>query len=105
MNVSPCLNCHRVADPKNCENKNCQVWRRWFINRWEAIRSGFRSQMECPTEKVGVPISGNTYAAPHQVRRYLKNDPCHSCLCAKDLCKAPCPLKKNWQKAREEVLL
>ena len=37
-NKSPCLNCTRVKDPKNCENKNCPVWREWFIRRWEEMR-------------------------------------------------------------------
>ena len=39
-NESPCVTCTRVKDPENCENKSCQVWREWFIRRWEEIRSG-----------------------------------------------------------------
>lgn len=103
--VSPCLSCTRVKDPRDCENKNCQLWRRWFIGRWEALRADARAGMEQPPEKVGVTLSGATYAAPHQVKAYLAADPCENCLCPKDLCRLPCRLKLNWQKAREDVLL
>lgn len=105
MKASPCLSCTRVADPRDCENKNCQLWRRWFIARWEALRACARADMEHRPEKVGVTVSGVTYAAPHQVKKYLTEDPCHSCICPADLCRLPCPLKLNWQKAREDVLL
>ena len=35
--VSPCEGCTRVADPGACENKNCKVWKVWFLRRWAAI--------------------------------------------------------------------
>ena len=105
MKPSPCFSCTRVADPRNCENKNCQLWRRWFIARWEAMREGLRQEMEAAPEKVGVIVSGQTYAAPHQVRRYLEEDPCVDCLCPKELCNIPCRLKRNWQERRKDVLL
>lgn len=103
-NLSPCISCTRVKDPRNCENKNCQYWRRWYIARWEQLRSQLRASMEQKPEPVGVSISGRTYAAPHQVQAYLEQDPCNKCLCPKDLCRIPCNLKLNWLAARKEVL-
>lgn len=105
MKASPCLTCTRVEDPRNCENKKCQPWRNWFVARWDAIRSSARAEMEQTPQKVGVPLDGQTYAAPHQVKKYLQEDPCDKCLCPKDLCRLPCRLKNNWEKARKDVLL
>lgn len=34
---NPCLTCTRVQDPINCENKQCKVWQKWFLSRWEQI--------------------------------------------------------------------
>jgi hypothetical protein len=39
-NKSPCLTCTKVQDPKNCENKSCSEWRKWFIQAWERLRNG-----------------------------------------------------------------
>ena len=36
-NCSPCVNCTRVANPECCENKNCKLWKSWFLRRWGAI--------------------------------------------------------------------
>ena len=36
-NCSPCVNCTRVANPGDCENKNCKLWKTWFLRRWAAI--------------------------------------------------------------------
>ena len=33
----PCTGCTRVANPAGCENKNCKVWKSWFLRRWAAI--------------------------------------------------------------------
>ncbi len=30
----PCLNCTKCQDPKNCENKHCSEWKRWFLGKW-----------------------------------------------------------------------
>ena len=38
---SPCACCQRVAEPNQCENKNCMYWRKWFIGRWERIRKNY----------------------------------------------------------------
>ncbi len=35
---SPCIGCQRVADPGACDNKNCKLWQRWFLTRWEQLR-------------------------------------------------------------------
>ena len=39
-NEKPCLNCTKVKEPENCENKKCQEWREWFIKWWEKMRHG-----------------------------------------------------------------
>lgn len=36
----PCDTCTRVENPEQCENKKCAAWRKWFIERWEAMRNG-----------------------------------------------------------------
>lgn len=38
-NCSPCVNCTRVVNPRDCENKNCKLWKAWFLRRWAAIYS------------------------------------------------------------------
>lgn len=106
MNVSPCLSCTRVAQPRECENKNCKAWRSWFVGRWDALRIQPRLSMEkVKTEPEGVCIGGETYALPHRVKGYLESDPCEKCLCPRDLCTVPCKIKRNWKHAREDVLL
>lgn len=100
----PCLSCRKVADPADCENKNCVLWRQWFIVRWDRLRAEPFAQMEnAKTEPVGVPLGGRHYAAPHQVQRYLSEDPCKDCLCPKDLCTTPCRIRRAWDAARQEV--
>ena len=34
----PCDTCTRVFDPRNCENKTCRVWQKWFLQSWEDMR-------------------------------------------------------------------
>ncbi len=102
---SPCLSCSRVADPASCENKNCQAWRNWFLARWELFRSYPRRKKELlPAQPEGVPLGGEHYAMPHQVQAYLYQDPCSKCKCPRDLCIAPCRVRRAWDAAREEVL-
>ena len=59
--MTPCRTCTRVADPGKCEDKNCLQWRRWFVDRWDAMRRQF------PVE-------------------HTDPDPCAACLCPRDLC-------------------
>ena len=103
--ISPCGYCTRVADPRQCENKNCMLWRKWYIDRWEAMRAAVRLRMDQPAAPVGVCVSGTYYAAPHQVEAYLEADPCVGCLCPQDLCGTPCRAKASWERSRREVLL
>lgn len=35
---SPCCGCCLVADPADCNNKNCQLWQRWYVARWDVLR-------------------------------------------------------------------
>lgn len=103
---SPCLQCTRVRDPQNCENKNCKDWQAWFIDRWEAMRQNVRDQMEtAPLCEEGIPLGGHQYASPHRVRAYLDTDPCSRCLCPKDLCAVPCPAKTAWNEKQSGVSL
>lgn len=96
---SPCLSCTRVKDPENCENKHCKPWQAWFLQRWSLIHRYPREKMEqAELKPVGVKVGGRVYAAPHQVEAYRKNDPCKECLCPKDLCASPCPLRRAWEK-------
>ena len=104
MMESPCLQCTRVRDPKNCENKLCKDWQAWFIDRWESMRDFVRSEMEqAPTQEVGIPLGGRIYAHPHRVREYMQQDPCQRCLCPKDRCEVPCPSKEAWLKMQRKV--
>ena len=103
MKMSPCVTCNRVMSPAKCENKNCQVWRQWFISSWDQLRSCPRRQQEKPAEPVGVPLGGRHYAAPAQVQAYLSNDPCEMCMSPRDLCITPCRARAAWETARNEV--
>jgi hypothetical protein len=104
--TSPCLRCTRVKDPRNCENKNCQQWQRWFINRWDSLRACPRQAKEQEVlMPVGISVGGTRYAHPNHTRTYLKNDPCNACRCPKDLCTSPCPSKRAWEESRKDVLV
>lgn len=104
--VSPCLSCTRVANPRQCDDKDCQLWRRWFAGRWDALRRDVRKGMEnAHMAPVGVEIGGQHYASPNQVENYLNHDPCNGCGCPKDLCDTPCRVKRGWLEARQDVLL
>lgn len=105
-NPSPCLTCTRVPDPRECENKQCKLWQRWFVDRWEQLRSGVRHQVQTrEPEAAGVNIGGVRYAMPHQVEDYLKKDPCAGCLCGDGLCVTPCRAKRSWEETRKDVFL
>lgn len=103
--MSPCMRCTKVPDPEACENKSCQQWQRWFIGRWNAMRVVPRLEVEKkPRIAEGVCIGGRYYALPHRVDSYLQTDPCKGCLCPRDLCVVPCRIKRDWLRARQEVL-
>lgn len=38
MKACPCLHCQRVAEPEKCDNKDCALWRHWFVERWDEVR-------------------------------------------------------------------
>lgn len=103
---SPCLNCRRVDKPAECENKNCKLWQRWFVEKWNTLRAEPRLAAEHrPKEMEGVVVGGVRYALPHRVRGYLEKDPCQGCLCPRDLCVIPCRAKRDWLQAKEDVML
>lgn len=102
--ISPCLYCTRVKDPVNCENKNCKVWQKWFLSRWELIRGYPRQAMDqIPLKPVGIPLGGHTYCHPSQRRAYIQNDPCKTCKCPRDLCTVPCRLRRAWDEAKGDI--
>ena len=103
LDVSPCCGCIRVPDPERCENKNCRLWQKWFISRWERLRAYPRRLMDGKPEPVGVPLGGKQYAAPHLTRAYMEKDPCNGCMCSPDLCQVPCRARQHWAKAHEGV--
>lgn len=74
--MSPCRGCSRVADPAACEDKSCLQWRRWFIDRWDAMRRQY-------------PLQEHTDC-----------DPCAACLCPRELCNVPCDRKQEWEERR-----
>jgi len=93
--ISPCVHCTRVQNPGECENKSCSDWRQWFICRWDAMRREPRQIRDQDGEILGVAVGGNRYAAPHQVRKYLRQDPCEGCLIPRDLCAIPCRIRRK----------
>ena len=102
---NPCNCCTRVEFPRLCENKECTLWRRWFIQKWNAMREAPRLDIEKrPRQAEGVCIGGSYYALPHRVNSYLAKDPCEDCLCPRDLCVVPCRIKRDWKAAKEDVL-
>ena len=106
LQMSPCMYCTRVADPRQCEDKNCKTWQAWFIGRWEALRMQPRLRIEKEKpEPEGVCIGGNHYALPHRVDSYLHKDPCDGCLCPRDTCPLPCRRKRAWLQARKDVFV
>ena len=101
---SPCLQCIRVRDPQICENKQCNDWQAWFLDRWESMRENVRNQIKnAPVQESGVPLGGHRYAAPHQIQTFLKKDPCNGCTDLKNLCRQPCNAKARWNQMRHEV--
>ena len=95
---SPCLRCSRVDDPRDCDNKNCGVWRAWFIYKWDLLRT-----QAMPAETASEDAF--RYEAPGYVRAHLQKDPCEGCLYPKDLCGSPCRTKRSWEEQRQEVFL
>ena len=96
-NVSPCVGCVRMKDPQMCADKTCREWQRWFVQQWEQTRQSFRQAKERPQPVVGVNVGGRYYAAPHEVRNYLRCDPCGCCQCPKELCHTPCRKRLVWE--------
>ena len=43
---SPCQSCLRVANPEACDNKDCKLWQRWFLSRWEQLRELYGKEGE-----------------------------------------------------------
>lgn len=41
---SPCTGCSRVDNWEKCDNKNCKLWQRWFLDRWEQLRKAMGTE-------------------------------------------------------------
>lgn len=101
---SPCTNCIRVRDPKNCENKLCKDWQAWFIQRWNAMRKNLCTEAaRSPVHQVGIPLGGHRYAPPHRIRDFLNVNPCRTCIYPTDQCHSPCKTKLAWSDMQSEV--
>ena len=102
--LSPCLHCTRVKNHRNCENKNCKPWQKWFAGSWENTRRLFRRGMDvAPALPAGVPLGGRRYDSPHRTTEYLETDPCDRCKLSSDLCHTPCRARLNWCETRKKV--
>ena len=86
----PCRICYQVADPAECENKHCKVWRQWFISQWDAQRKQLLQALGQST-----PVGGRDYHHPNYLKRYLDKDPCKVCRIAQCKCTEPCPFRRN----------
>lgn len=103
--TKPCNSCTKVANPCLCDNKHCDQWQQWFIQKWNTMRVAPRLEIEKrPRETEGVCVGGRYYALPHRVDSYLHTDPCTGCQCPRDLCVIPCRVKRDWLAARKTVL-
>ena len=104
--ISPCVRCKKVPDPRQCLDKECPLWRNWFLGQWEGMRRQVRQNYHAaPVQPEGVNIGGVHYAPPHWARKYLDTDPCGECKCPKEVCLVPCGRKQRWVQAREEVYM
>ena len=99
---SPCETCTSVVVPRRCDNKECPVWRAWWLERWEQIRSCVRARLNMPP--VEDPAKDKfQYDTPEHVRRYLKEKPCEKCQVPKDLCHGACRSLRRWEEFRKEI--
>lgn len=104
--TSPCLYCVRVKNPRECENKNCKVWQKWFLARWELLRHNIcQPAPPAPESPAGVSIGGHTYYHPDHIRQALQAEPCKTCKYPPELCTAPCRVHRSWDETRGDVLL
>lgn len=100
----PCLHCERVRDPRNCENKQCNEWRTWFIDRWESVRKGaMQTYGSRGIPKTAISVGGVRYHHPDSIRRFLEKDPCLQCPWRENLCKEPCATKVLWLSEKEKI--
>lgn len=104
MKLSPCTHCTKVPDARQCNNKDCAPWRRWYLEQWENMRAQVKENTQLKSQgQEGCSIGGVRYALPHRVKGYLDTDPCRGCMCPKELCLVPCAVKRRWQSARQTV--
>lgn len=101
---SPCRDCCLVSDPEACDDGNCRLWQRWFLESWNSLRQSVRGQYhQVRLEEVGSIIGGRRYAPPHRREAFLAVDPCLGCRCPKPLCREHCRLRRLWAEGSREV--
>lgn len=102
---SPCLTCTRVKNPSNCENKLCNDWQNWFIERWDEMRASIYSEaMPLVVDRSAIMVGGYKYSHPDYVRRFLQHKPCLNCDCPAELCKEPCAMLVVWEAMKEKAV-
>ena len=42
----PCDNCTKIKYPHLCENKWCPLWRKWFVENWNAMIEEMRREID-----------------------------------------------------------
>lgn len=72
---SPCLRCRKVADPEKCDNKECPLWRHWFMERWDQMREEYAKLLQIPATE----------------------DPCKRCPLPAEYCLEPCRGRREWE--------
>ena len=55
MKECPCLHCRKVAEPEKCDNKDCALWRHWFIEHWDELRLSVAQVMAQPEAREEQP--------------------------------------------------
>lgn len=55
MKKSPCKTCTTAKLPINCDNKTCERWREWYLEKWAGFNKFY--------EKYGKESGGNDNCA------------------------------------------
>lgn len=74
---SPCLTCVIVERPGECGNKNCGDWRKWFMQRWNEMRTAPLQKLKALDQNIStddyIVVGGHKYYHPDTVRKRMEN--------------------------------
>ncbi len=75
---SPCLTCISVERPGECVNKNCGDWRKWFMQRWNEMRTAPLQKLKALDHTTlstddYIVVGGHKYYHPDTVRKRMEN--------------------------------